>query len=257
MQIVRQNFETSFVVKKDVSHALIHALRPTIPILIVFDGEIETHPGSGFSLSKLIDLLERPPSLLALRGRFGVVLAERGHGQPQTNPNPQRYEPKYSRFRFNMQGFDLTRFHEVWLFGWASEGDLDLAPEELSILASWMNAGGGVFATGDHDTHGASLSGSILRLRSMRRWRHDQNPPPGSGRQRRETTQPAIAGQGVTGEGGADPGSQRARCISQTYHSHFPQLDYWARQRGNSSRYGSSAALPYRRSNHCAAGPPS
>jgi hypothetical protein len=58
-----------------------------------------------------------------------------------------------------------------------------------------MNAGGGVFAAGDHDGLGSVLCGKIPRVRSMRKWYSEIQPPagyppnaPGLGSGRLDTT---------------------------------------------------------------------
>jgi hypothetical protein len=74
-------------------------------------------------------------------------------------------------FRFtDATHFSASMYDQVWLFG--SSG-LPLSNSELTILSSFMNAGGGVFATGDHGSLGETLCGSITRVRSMRRWNDD------------------------------------------------------------------------------------
>lgn len=65
-------------------------------------------------------------------------------------------------------GVDYDNFDQVWLFG-SSGAALEAA--EITKLTDFMNAGrGGVFATGDHETLGLGLCGSIPRVRGMREW---------------------------------------------------------------------------------------
>lgn len=47
---------------------------------------------------------------------------------------------------------------------------------EAEAIASFMEAGGGFFATGDHANLGATLCGLIPRVRSMRRWWNSAGP---------------------------------------------------------------------------------
>jgi hypothetical protein len=170
-------------------------------ILIVADGEIAFEPGgSGFGISRLIDLLYSPPTPIRfqLRAQIQVHLAQRGLGNPVVNPNAQRYEPTYKNFRFVMDGFNLDDYDEVWLFGlWSEEHPGALTADEVQVLRTWMDNGGGVFATGDHGTLGAALCKDVPRVRHMRRWTSNQNPPPQHGPERHVTTQPATEGQGA------------------------------------------------------------
>lgn len=87
-------------------------------------------------------------------------------------------------FRFNEH--DLKVYDQIWLLGYAT-GQLPL--EEQAALAEFMNAGGGVFATGDHAGLGSALAGDLPRVRSMRHW---SSPPPSDGPNRVDTTQPDL-----------------------------------------------------------------
>jgi hypothetical protein len=49
-----------------------------------------------------------------------------------------------------------------------------------------MNAGGGVFATGDHENIGIYMCGEIPRVRSMRKWKENETPSQG-GEDRHDT----------------------------------------------------------------------
>ena len=84
-------------------------------------------------------------------------------------------------FRFDVappaphKAFSFANYDQLWLFGVASAGhSLALSDNELQLVADFMDAGGGVFATGDHEDLGAALCGRIPRVRSMRSW---FNPP--------------------------------------------------------------------------------
>jgi hypothetical protein len=60
----------------------------------------------------------------------------------------------------------------------------------LKLLADWMARGGGVFATGDHSILGASMCSRIPRVRTMRKWTHQQDVPTRDGPSRHQTLQP-------------------------------------------------------------------
>ncbi len=73
----------------------------------------------------------------------------------------------------------LDDYDEVWLFGFGrgSRGDSgahehDLSSSEVAALTRFMDAGGGVFATGDHEDLGLGLAAGVPRVKSMRRWYH-------------------------------------------------------------------------------------
>lgn len=71
-------------------------------------------------------------------------------------------------------GLQVSRYDVLFIFGFdrATPGSaLDPAP-----IAAFMAAGGGVFATGDHEDLGAFLCGDIPRVRAMRHWFEPQTP---------------------------------------------------------------------------------
>jgi hypothetical protein len=89
--------------------------------------------------------------------------------------------------QFRFDSVDLPQFDVIWLFGvnrkrtpvppWGIEPPLSQA--ELRALSQYMDGGGGVFATGDHEDLGAALCGSVPRVRSMRKWHWGHRPPEG------------------------------------------------------------------------------
>ncbi len=143
-------------------------LRPVaVKILIVADGSrISFHPGTGFSLSTVLDTLSHTPWWV----RFDVTTAHRG-----TDPIAP---PNLPGFGFAAPGVDLSAYDQIWLFG---DDGPDLTAPELAALAQFMDHGGGVFAVGDHQDLGAGMGGGLLRVDSMRKWRYGGpagDPPP-------------------------------------------------------------------------------
>ena len=69
---------------------------------------------------------------------------------------------------------NLLDFDMLWLIGLdgrnVSGFTVKLPDDELLALSRFMAAGGGIFATGDHDSIGADMCGHIPRVRSMRAW---------------------------------------------------------------------------------------
>ena len=73
---------------------------------------------------------------------------------------------------------------QIWLFGILPERaeltvDPQHNPDEWEALVRFMDAGGGVFATGDHQNLGKALAGALPRVRSMRRWHWPKTGPNG------------------------------------------------------------------------------
>jgi hypothetical protein len=66
-----------------------------------------------------------------------------------------------------------TDYDQIWFFGGSESGNNGSRPlddDEVELISRFMKAGGGVFATGDHETVGAPLCARIPRVRYMRSW---------------------------------------------------------------------------------------
>ena len=75
---------------------------------------------------------------------------------------------KVNNFTFEEPMFNPKDYDEIWFFGMSR--DSSLSSEELRIISQFMDNGGGVFATGDHEDIGKGLCAEIPRVRSMRKW---------------------------------------------------------------------------------------
>ncbi len=146
---------------------------------------------SYFGLSAVLDALRSQPDFFV---RYDVTRAHRQTDtfKPDQQQDPQAYElyaPHFEGFRFTQAGFSLDGYDQVWLFGARADegGSESLQPGELEVLAKFMEAGGGVFATGDHADLGASLCKSVPRVRSMRKWTAAQGVPSPTGVNRHDT----------------------------------------------------------------------
>jgi hypothetical protein len=177
--------------------------------LIVMDGSpSETHYGSfgpgdpstdpnygdrWFGLSEFIRSLHH--------SKFTTFIITKAHRDTDVGGHAD-----IEHFRFDGAGVDLSVYDEIFLFGLAPDYE-SLSPmseSEISALAEFMDGGGGVFATGDHEDLGVALCGRVPRVRSMRKWFYtDPGPhgepqaPPAIGTDRIETTQ-RPSGAGVT-----------------------------------------------------------
>lgn len=171
-----------------------------IRILFVIDGRVTVGSSPDeFGLGPVLATLR--DNTFAYWVRFSVSVVDRDQG-----------------FRFTNDGFDIDDYDQIWFFGdWpgldannpsfpdSSIEDPDYSPmeaDELALIATWMNNGGGVFATGDHSLLGASMCHKIPRVRSMRKWTHAQGVPSFANSDRNETLQgrPAIGPAGAEGD---------------------------------------------------------
>lgn len=176
-----------------------------VKILIVVDGGIAIDTSSDFGINKVIDIIESNEFFPC--ANFQIHCAQRTVGVPSVNSAANSHQFRYLNFRFNMAGFNINDYDQVWFFGInpGNSGSLSDAPisqahnspmtdQELVILGQWMdNKGGGVFAVGDHHFLGASMCSRIPRVRNMRRWTNAQGVPPVGGFLRHDTNQPTAA----------------------------------------------------------------
>jgi hypothetical protein len=150
--------------------------RARVRILVVTDGSGSFDSTASFGLGRALDEVRNDPWWWV---RFELVTAHRGGGSSADHTN----------FRFDAPPVELAGFDQLWLFGVQSAPAL--ASSEVAAIRAFMDGGGGVFATGDHDELGAALSGDLPRVNAMRRWRSGGpagSPPPQSGPSRHDTT---------------------------------------------------------------------
>lgn len=138
------------------------------------------------------------------------------------NPGTTRLAGGTSNFTFTDGA--LSGYHQVWIF--ASEypsrdGAVPpISDAERQALRRFMDNGGGVFATGDHEDLGVTVGGYIPRVRSMRRWSFPSAGPQG------ESVAPhgSNATRHDTNREGNDPGwsfFDQSDDVPQTIIPHF------------------------------------
>ncbi len=178
---------------------------PTVRILVVADPGIKFAPEqpAAFGVSRLVDLIRSNADPFV---RFEVDLARHGEKKEKLriNHDPQEYEPKFEQFRFKRKSGKrkiIDDYDEIWCFGLAPNGDnandqdisdspFALDKDDISALATWMNAGGGLLAMGDHHVLGAAMCSLIPRVGTMRKWTLAQGVPPIGGETRLNTNRP-------------------------------------------------------------------
>jgi hypothetical protein len=147
-------------------------------------------PDAWFTLSHLINTLRNSSS-----PTFTVDTASRGFNAAgnfpaaitNTVPDPDATIP--GPLHFDDPSINLSDYDEVWLFGDEGYDGSPVGPgpgepggltdSELAALTTFMDNGGGLFATGDHDGLGSGMSGRIPRARYMRRWYSPSDTSPG------------------------------------------------------------------------------
>jgi len=134
----------------------------TTKVLIVADGfyRFENAPSAGFSFVELVRVLESA----------GMIITK-AHRDSDSTPGV------IQSFRFDAPT-DLSVFDVIWMFGAHGKvnasapdsGSRNLDPDEILAIETYMNNGGGIFATGDHLGIGSDMCGRVPRLRLMRAW---------------------------------------------------------------------------------------
>lgn len=139
--------------------------------LVVTDGGL-SFGNADFGLSDFVDTLKAS----TIHGMTPIVkTAHRGATAAD-----------YSNFTFTNSTLSISKYDVLFLFGYSSGGSLPNS--EVNVIESFMDAGGGVFATGDHATLGKQLCGDIKRVKDMRRW----NGPSASSSSRISTNDPGT-----------------------------------------------------------------
>ena len=182
-----------------------------IRLLIVADNRLN-FSDSAWGLSTFLDSILLPPPRPYLKIRL-TVAARDVDPEKITDEALGKGEAWYETattirgFRFDkIEHFDPLDFDQVWLFGdYVSSPNVinptkwDRAPSnaEIAALCAFMDAGGGLFATGDHGGIGSALCGFVPRVRSMRKWFKESGPfgepqgVPMSNQDRHDTNQPS------------------------------------------------------------------
>ncbi|MGH1543849.1 MAG: hypothetical protein ACRBHB_25845 [Arenicella sp.] len=145
-------------------HPLYRRCRPRI--LIVTDGNLSYRQNQGFGLWRFIHAIthhagvtNKPILTLAHRGAHtATVTVETDTYTVKTGYNFATANPSVNR----------TNYDQIWLFGFSTNGGIN--DSEVEAITDFMNAGGGVFATGDHGALGNALCGRLPRIRHMREW---------------------------------------------------------------------------------------
>ena len=140
-------------------------------ILMVTDSSLDFGTG-GFGLSEFVSIV-------------------RGAGHTVTTAHRSGSGPNLTiagSYNFATAATAVTpaNYDQIWLFAFSTTA---LSGPEQSTIAQFMKSGGGVFATGDHETIGAGMGANLPRVRSMRNWatipmvnpnRHDTVVDPGA-----------------------------------------------------------------------------
>ncbi len=148
---------------------------PTIKILIVTDGgggytrSNQTPPvGDDFHLGEFVKVLEDTNW-----SGFDIEITKAHRGGSSSSDLQD----------FDFSDHNLMQYDEILLFPILRDTNSSslISSTEIQAISDFMDAGGGVFATGDHEDLGAAVCREIPRVRSMRRWYFTPGNPPTGG----------------------------------------------------------------------------
>lgn len=180
-----------------------------VKVLMVTDGA-RYGTGGGYNLSRVLEALQYDlPSYV----RIDVTKAQHATSS-YNNGDP---EADLNDFRFGTT--DLTPFDQIWIFGVNGGNSLDAG--EATAIWDFMQGGGGVFATGDHEALGVGLCGGIPRVRSMRRWFYPSSGPNGEPVAPKRDVTPGI-GENDSMTGGSDFDGIPQVILPKKYSAHGP-----------------------------------
>ena len=207
METLQERFENMHLLDRDERRKLTRELqilkpiflKPYVPIwwwwkkckvnvLIVTDGGLNFGT-SGFHFSEFLTTFNQLEATSWVDYR--VTLGHRGTIINSSNPVVVN---QISNFNFDTS-VNLEDFDQVWLFGISSGGSISAA--EISKIETYMDGGGGLFATGDHGSLGSTMCANISRVQDMRYWANtpagstnDTNEVSMNGRRRNDTNTP-------------------------------------------------------------------
>ncbi|MEZ4404214.1 MAG: hypothetical protein R3B06_29600 [Kofleriaceae bacterium] len=145
-------------------------LRECVPrILVVTDG-LSFQAGDGFGLTEFVAALRAT----TIHGMTPIVTTA-FHG---SDPSSGADLPTFDFATGLQQPYDVLFIMGIGSAAKPAPGAAGgLAPAEVAAITAFMDAGKGVFATGDHDALGAALCGELPRIRDMRRWYVEDGAP--------------------------------------------------------------------------------
>jgi hypothetical protein len=145
-----------------------------INLLVVGDGPFmdNSPPADGINFAPTQDATDGTFTVseflyLISNGAVPTIAVETAHRRNDTNAT-------HPNFVFTPAS--IGKYDVLWLFGYEGWNYQNpppgsaLADSELAAISAFMDAGGGVFATGDHAGMGSFMCGGIPRVRTMRKW---------------------------------------------------------------------------------------
>lgn len=177
----------------------------TPKILVVTDG-LSFLADDNFGLSEFVITLRGS----IIHGMSPEVITARFNPDPLATISRKTDSQHIDAFKFSdpVHGLNRTRYDVVFIMALNRTDSPKLSDEAgaLDAITIFMQAGGGLFATGDHEDLGAAMCQEIPRVRTMRYWTN--NTPSVGGTDRLTTNQ--------SGRGNVVVGIDIAECNDQS-----------------------------------------
>jgi hypothetical protein len=175
------------------------------PRLLVVTDNLNYSPGDAFGLTEFVDTLRAS----TIHGMTPIVITASFHPSAALSYDATNQHITNYKFADATHGVRKSRYDVVFILSINGESGplLTDEPGALAALTKFMQDGGGVFATGDHEDLGAGMCKDIPRVRSMRYWL--QADTPSAGGTDRLTTNLAGANQQYEFDDQSDASPQR------------------------------------------------
>ena len=149
--------------------------RECTPKILVVTDNLNYAPANDFGLTEFVATLRGT----TIHSMTPIVITARFNPNPMAALSYDAAAQHIDNFKFTdgTHGVTRSRYDVVFILSINGASGPGLANEAgaLATVTAFMQAGGGVFATGDHDDLGAGMCMHIPRVRNMRNW---TNTPP-------------------------------------------------------------------------------
>lgn len=154
------------IINRELIRRLGFPCTPRILIVTEFDLGYGTN---GFGLRRVLEALTTD-SGVTLKPRLTLAFRRGLHATPVVVGGDSYAVLNDFDFAAAPTPVTVANYDQIWLFGRHTNSASDLRVAEIEVIARFMNAGGGVFATGDHGSIGNPMCGRLPRIRRMRDW---------------------------------------------------------------------------------------
>jgi len=145
-----------------------------INVLVVGDGPFMNYnpPANGINFAPMQDLTDDTFTV----SEFRWLLSNGAVPSVSLKTAHRRNDPNADYPNFVFTPASIADYDVLWLFGYEGWNYQTTPPggalsdPEIAAITAFMDAGGGVFATGDHAGMGSYMCAGIPRVRTMRKW---------------------------------------------------------------------------------------